>query len=181
MWEYTFHMVLYRREPVRGGTYFFTVTLRDRRSSLLIDHIDALREAYAHTHKQRPFKTIAICVLPDHLHVVWTLPPGDDDFAQRWALIKGRFVRSIEQAGAIITRNKRGEADIWQSRFWEHTIRDERDLENHIAYIHHNPVKHGLAPHAVDWPHSSFHRFVARGELAADWAAPPIEIPVIND
>jgi putative transposase len=57
----------------------------------------------------------------------------------------------------------------WQRRFWEHAIRDDADLERHIDYIHFNPVKHGKVTRVLDWPHSSFHRFVERGLLPSDW------------
>ena len=56
-------------------------------------------------------------------------------------------------------KNKRGEFNIWQSRFWEHTIRNESDFENHINYIHYNLVKHGLVASVRDWPYSSFHQY----------------------
>src|SRR6266481_523546 len=61
------------------------------------------------------------------------------------------------------------EKGIWQRRYWEHAIRDDADLERHVDYIHFNPVKHGHVTRVMDWPHSSFHRFVERGLLAADW------------
>ena len=62
-----------------------------------------------------------------------------------------------------------GEYNVWQPRYWEHTIRDDRDLEHHVAYIHYNPVKHRHAVIANEWPHSSFHRFVRNGVLPNDW------------
>jgi putative transposase len=68
------------------------------------------------------------------------------------------------------------EKGIWQRRFWEHAIRDDADLERHVDYIHFNPVKHGHVARVVDWPHSSFHQYVARGELTADWAGDMKEI-----
>ena len=108
---------------------------------------------------------------PDHLHVVWTLPPGDDDFATRWMLIKAQFSRRIENGERLsASRRKHHERGIWQRRYWEHLIRDERDLQNHIDYIHFNPVKHGWAQRPGEWPHSSFHRFVLDGVLPADWS-----------
>ena len=61
------------------------------------------------------------------------------------------------------------EKGVWQRRYWEHAIRDEKDLERHVNYIHYNPVKHGLVPRVADWPHSSFYRYVERGTLPADW------------
>ena len=161
----------YRRLWVPGGTYFFTVNLADRSRRSLVDNIDALRLSVYAIRAAHPFETIAWCVLPDHLHVVWTLPPGDDDFATRWMLIKAQFSRRIENGERLsASRRKHHERGIWQRRYWEHLIRDERDLQNHIDYIHFNPVKHGWAQRPRDWPHSSFHRFVREGGLPADWA-----------
>jgi putative transposase len=66
--------------------------------------------------------------------------------------------------------NKRGEYALWQTRFWEHTIRNDSDFERHADYIHYNQVKHGLVTRVSDWPHSSFHRYVRLGVLPDDWA-----------
>lgn len=166
-------MVAYRRNFVPGGTYFFTVTLRDRHSRLLVEHIDDLRAAYDRVRRERPFTSDAIVVLPDHLHCVWTLPPGDADYAGRWKAIKARFTAACRHAGVMLARDEAGAYDLWQRRYWEHTIRDERDLENHVNYIHYNPVKHGHANAPGDWPHSSFHRYVRDGLLSPDWAVVP--------
>ena len=164
-------MVAYRRNFVPGGTYFFTVTLRDRASRVLVERIDDLRAAYRRVHSERPFETVAIVVLPDHLHCVWTLPEGDADYSGRWRAIKSRFTMACRKADLPMTKNAAGEYDLWQRHFWEHTIRDERDFENHVSYIHFNPVKHGYAQRAADWPHSSFHRYVRDGFLPIDWAS----------
>ena len=51
---------------------------------------------------------------------------------------------------------RRGERGFWQRRYWEHTIRDDRDLAAHMDYTHFNPVKHGLVENPADWPYSSF-------------------------
>jgi len=144
-------MVHYRRNFVPGGTYFFTVTLDDRSSSALIDHIALLRTAFRKTRSERPFFTDAIVILPDHLHAILTLPPG------------------VVATGAPISRDHRGEYSLWQKRFWEHTIRDERDFERCADYVHFNPVKHQLATSPSAWPFSSLHRYVRAGILAPDW------------
>jgi putative transposase len=162
-------MVLYRRNFLAGGTFFFTATLADRRSSALLDHIDLLKRAFRVTRRERPFSIDAAVVLPDHLHVVITLPPDDADYPGRWKRFKSLFTRLVVARGGGIERNRRGEYPLWQRRFWEHTIRDERDLARHIDYIHYNPVKHGLVPVVSDWPHSSFHRYVKTGVLPKDW------------
>ena len=162
-------MVRYRRNVVPGGTYFFTVTLADRRSRLLVDQVDALRLAFRDTRARHPFTVDAIVVLPDHLHIVMTLPIDDPDFSTRWASIKRRFTDAVAKAGVPVARHRTGEPALWQRRFWEHTIRDDRDLAHHVDYVHFNPVKHGLVGRVRDWPWSSFHRFVRLGVLPRDW------------
>ncbi len=149
----------YRRAFVPGGTYFFTVNLLDRTSRLLVEHIASLRDAVRETRQRFPFEIDAMVVLPDHIHAVWTLPQGDTNFPVRWRWIKIRFSKSIpkcEQLSAV--REARGERGIWQRRYWEHLIRDERDLQNHIDYCWFNPVKHGHVAKVEDWPFSTFHR-----------------------
>jgi putative transposase len=163
-------MVRYRRNLVPGGTYFFTLTLVDRRSSVLVDHIDALRAAIRRARRERPFAIDAIVVLPDHLHAVLTLPPNDADYSGRWRLIKTLFSNAVIAAGGPVKRHPNHELALWQRRFWEHTIRNDDDLTRHVEYIHFNPVKHGLVSRVRDWPHSSFHRYVPDGLLPNDWA-----------
>ena len=84
------------------------------------------------------------------------------------SLIKRAFTRRQYHEGPTPARAKQG---VWQARFREHTIRDEVDLQRHIDHIHFNPVKHGHARRAADWPHSSFHRYVRHGFVAEDWAS----------
>jgi putative transposase len=126
-------MVRYRRNFVPDGTFFFTVTLADRASSLLIDQIASLRHAFRVTRGERPFKIDAIVILPDHLHAMMTLPDDDSDFSSRWRRIKSVFTRQAVARGAPAKRNRRGEYSLWQRRFWEHTIRDEGDFERHVT------------------------------------------------
>jgi len=163
-------MVLYRRNFLPGGTYFFTVALFDRRSGLLIENVDVLRDAFRVARKERPFGIEAIVILPDHLHVVMKLPLDDADFAGRWRRIKGYFSSGLLQSGINLPRHANGELALWQRRYWEHTIRDEDDFAHHVDYVHFNPVKHGYVRSVGDWPHSSFHRYVRMGVLPKDWA-----------
>jgi putative transposase len=162
-------MVNYRRNRVAGASYFFTLTLRDRRADTLTRHIDLLRAALAEVRRARPFAIEAVVVLPEHLHLLCTLPEGDDDYPSRLRAFKTRFVRLLAAAGEALTRNHRGETSVWQARYWEHTIRDEADFAAHCDYIHYNPVKHGHVANPAAWPYSSFARSVARGLYPADW------------
>ena len=162
-------MVRYRRNFVPGGTFFFTLTLHDRRSSALVDHVALLRAAFRNTRSERPFAIDAIVILPDHLHTILTLPPDDPDFSNRLRRIKGRFTRSVVAEGVAVSSDHRGEYSLWQKRFWEHTIRDDRDFERCVDYIHYNPVKHRLTSTPSEWPFSSLHRYVRAGILVQDW------------
>jgi putative transposase len=144
---------------------------RSRRTAgnLLLDQIDRLRQVYRTVQQRRPFETIAVCVLPDHVHALWALPEDDDDFSIRWSLIKSGFSRGLDPMPRSASKVGKREKGIWQRRYWEHAIRDEADLERHVDYIHFNPVKHGHVTRVADWPRSSFHRYVERGQLPADW------------
>ncbi|WP_018995203.1 transposase [Thioalkalivibrio sp. ALJ2] len=168
-------MTDYRRVYVPGGTYFFTVNAAWRRNTtLLTDHIDALRDAFREVRRRHPVVIDAMVVLPEHLHCIWRLPEGDTDFSRRWRLIKARFSRSIAPIETrTYSRARRGERGIWQRRFWERCIRDERDWARHVDYIHYNPVRHGWVRAVADWPYSSFHRFVRAGVYPADWGGVP--------
>jgi putative transposase len=164
----------YLRARVPGGTCFFTVVLSDRASTLLTDHVDALRESFRVVRAAHPFITVAIVVMPDHPHTVWTLPESDADYSTRWALIKSRFSRAIVAGEPVShSRTRRRERGVWQRRVHEHAIRDDDDLQRHIDYIHWNPVKHRHAARPIEWLYSSIHRYVREGTLAPDWAASP--------
>ncbi|MFL6621231.1 MAG: REP-associated tyrosine transposase [Sulfurifustis sp.] len=162
----------YRRAWHPGGTYFFTVNLLERfKNDLLVREIDRLRAAVSRVRRSHPFTIHGWVVLPDHLHCVISLAEGDADFAIRWRLIKSEFSKSlpaIERRSPV--RQRRGERGIWQRRYWEHLIRDERDYAAHMDYVHINPIKHGLVKRVADWPHSTFHRLVEEGVYACDWA-----------
>ncbi len=164
-------MTDYRRVYIEGATYFFTVNLAERENSaLLIEHIDALRKAFRYVKKRRPFTIDAIVILPEHLHCIWTLPSDDSDYSTRWNLLKGHFSRSIKTGEHCSkSRIKRRERGLWQRRFWEHLIRDEKDFQQHIDYIHWNPVKHGWVKNIADWQYSSFHEFVKVGHYPKHW------------
>ncbi len=157
--------------------FFFTVVLADRSSDLLVRHIAHLRQVYRAVEARLPFETNAICILPDHLHALWTLPPGNADFGARWSQIKSGFSRALPAAQLRSrSRVRRRETGIWQRRFWEHAIRDDTDLKRHVDYIHFNPVKHGHVARVCDWPYSSFHRYVKNGLLLANWGGELDEI-----
>ena len=160
----------YRRADATGGTYFFTVNLAERRSDILVRHIDVLRIAIKTVKEKHPFSILAMVVLPEHLHALWRLPPGDADYPLRWSLIKSGFSRRLAKGERVsASRQAKRERGIWQRRYWEHQIRDETDLARHVEYIHYNPVKYGWVTRPVDWPHSTLHGYIERGMATSDW------------
>ena len=162
-------MVGYRRNFVPGGTYFFTVALKNRSSSYLTEHVDLLINGIKTVQKRTRFNDIACVVMPDHMHTIWRLPEEDSDYPMRWKAIKSLFTRSLIKSGVDLAKTSRGEYPLWQRRYWEHTISGMQDLRSHIDYIHYNPVKHGYVSNACDWPYSSLHRYIRQGLLPQDW------------
>jgi putative transposase len=166
----------FRRNWLPGGTFFFTVVTAGRAPLFGDDRARALLGTCLRQERAaRPFDVDAIVLLHDHLHALWTLPPGDFDFSKRWSSIKSRFTREWLAGGGAEQAVPPGQhlqerRGVWQARFFEHTIRDEDDLIQHADYIHFNPVKHDLADCPRDWPWSSFRRFVRLGDYPIDWA-----------
>ena len=168
----------YIRPRVGGATIFFMVTLAERGSRVLVDHIGVLREAVAVTRAERPFQIDAAVVMPDHMHMVWTLPEGDAEYSVRWGAIKARFTRGVRRVGfdptnpasgdgGVVGWNptlrspskvRKGDAGLWQRRFWEHHIRDAADYRAHVEYCWMNPMKHGYVERPEEWPYSSYRR-----------------------
>lgn len=148
----------YIRPRIPGATIFFTVSLQDRTSDLLVRHVSALRAAVRVTKSERPFHIEAWVVLPDHLHCIWTLPEGDANYPTRWRLIKSRFSRAIAPGLKRPSQLLRQERGIWQRRYWEHHIRDPSDFATHLNHCWTSPVKHGLVHRPEDWPFSSIHQ-----------------------
>ena len=168
-------MANYRRCYVAGGCYFFTLVTEQRAPILANDAArDLLREAIRACQRQWPFTVNALVLLPDHLHAILTLPAGDCDYSKRWGFIKKYFTHhwlaanGVEQSVSLSRQHQRRRG-VWQRRFWEHALRDERDYQRHLDYLHYNRVKHGLVSAVVDWPYCSFHRFVNDGFYFPHW------------
>jgi len=166
----------YRRIKQPGGTIFFTVVTFGRRPILTSpESRSILRKAWQNVQVKHPFQTLAVCLLPDHLHTIWQLPEGDTNTAVRWNEIKRHFsheyLKVVGEGNNVRneSRIKRREAAIWQRRYWAHVLFDQEDLNNHFDYIHINPQKHGLVKQVMDWPWSSFHRYVQMGVYSQDW------------
>jgi putative transposase len=168
-------MADYRRAFRPGGTFFFTIVTFERRPIFSeASNVERLRAAISAVMREQPFEFIAGVVLPDHAHYLWTLPSNDGDFSKRIGRMKSLFTKS-QPVGctppAVLSPShlKHRDAGVWQRRFWEHTIRDEDDFNEHLNYIHYNPVKHGLARCPHESKFSSFRKWVNLGMYEPDW------------
>jgi len=92
------------------------------------------------------------------MHFIWRIPENEADCALRW-----RRIKHYVTTGIGIPR------DLWQKRYWEHGITDDKDFENHMDYLHYNPVKHGYVENAGDWQFSSLPYYIAKGVYPQDW------------
>ncbi|MBI5327650.1 MAG: transposase [Deltaproteobacteria bacterium] len=165
----------YRRSKAKGAAFFFTVVTHGRKRILCHEaNIRLIKEAFQYVINRHTFRIDAFVLLPDHIHCIWTLPHNDNDFSLRWGLIKSYFSRQCQdgyKGFRSASKLSKGEQAVWQRRFWEHQIRDEKDFEAHCNYIHYNPVKHSLVTLPRDWAYSSFHRYVKQGIYKSDWGA----------
>lgn len=144
-------MPKYRRNYVPGGTYFFTlVTFQRRKYFDTPNKLDLLYSKIRQVQRNQPFELLAYCLLPDHIHLLIELPEEDSNFSIRMREIK-RLITLWMKRETLESVDR-----IWQDKYWEHTIRDERDLQTHFDYIHYNPIKHGLMGTYDGWKWSSF-------------------------
>ncbi|HPR34247.1 MAG TPA: transposase [Anaerolineaceae bacterium] len=141
----------YRRNYVPGGTYFFTLVTYQRRKYFdTSNKLDLLHAKIMQVQRNKPFKLLAYCLLLDHMHLMIELPQGDSNFSIR--------MREIKRLTTLWMKRESSENinQVWQDKYWEHTIRDEKDLQTHFDYIHYNPIKHGFSETYDGWKWSSF-------------------------
>ena len=180
-------MKTYRRYFIPGATYFFTQVTDGRRAFLCEESArDILRRVFRRCQARWAFAIHAVVLLPDHFHTIWALPPGDDAYPRRMGWLKKEFTKEWLNRGNSerpVTRGRirEGLRGVWQPRYWEHTLRDEDDFERHTDYIHYNPVKHGLVLRPIDWPWSSFHRWVRAGAYDRHWGGDDVTAPDFKD
>ena len=142
-----------------GGTYFFTLVTHKRRKYFdSTEKLDHLLSLIRQVQRSKPFDLIAYCLLRDHIHLLIKLPEIDSNYPIR--------LREIKRLTTLYIKHKfQGNVDrIWQDKYWEHTIRDEKDLQVHFDYIHYNPVKHGLTETYDEWKWSSFRSYLTEGD-----------------
>lgn len=155
------------------NTYVFLTVITSKRRNILIGNIKLLKKAINNAKRFHQFEIFGIVILPNHFHIILK-PLLITNYPKIIHLIKTYFSKNIDEKEIenyqiSSSRQTKQEKDIWQRRYWEHTIRDENDLYKHLDYIHFNPVKHGYANAVKDWKYSSFKKFVKRGNYEVNW------------
>ena len=151
----------YKRIYFEGYSYYLTIVTQNRQP-ILIDNIELLRESFRRSKKRYDYNIEAIVILPDHIHMIIT-PKIPNEYSKIITYIKRDFLYQLnnnvkEEAKINLTAStyNRQHSGIWQRRFYEHTIRDEKDFLKIFEYMKINPIKHGLVEKINDWEYSSF-------------------------
>ena len=167
-------MAKYKRVFENGYSYFLTVVTH-KRVPILIKNIDLLRDSFRRSKLKYNYQIEAVVILPDHFHTIIT-PINAKDYPKIISHIKRSFLYGLDKdiknsakVGLSATQFKNQHSGIWQGRYYEHTIRDERDFKIRFDYIHFNPIKHKLVSMVKDWEYSSFHKFVKMGWYDSEW------------
>jgi len=162
----------YKRLFLNNHSYFITVVTYQR-NPILIQNIELLRQSFAYAKTKFSFNIEAIVILPDHFHLIINLD-NPKEYPKIIGVIKSYFTKHCEpnyyqHLLQSHSRTQQHYKPVWQKRFYEHTVRDERDFKLRLDYIHFNPLKHGLVSNVKDWEYSSFHKFVKLGEYDKEW------------
>jgi len=143
-----------------GNIYFVTV-VTNKRENLLIKHHDLFWNSVDKYKVELRYSLLAHVVLPDHFHLI--IDPKENDLSSIIQKVKLSFSKKVRY------RSRLNSGYIWQSRFWDHIIRNRDDMNRHIDYIHYNPVKHGLVRSPFDWEQSSIHEYFKERCYSKDW------------
>jgi len=150
----------YKRIYLENYSYYLTLVTQNRKP-LLIDNIELLRDSFRRSKRRYDYVIDGIVILPDHIHMIIT-PKNPKEYSKIIAHIKRSFTYGLEikekddaRWNLTASSYRRNLSGVWQKRFYEHTIRDEKDYYNILDYIYNNPIKHGLVNNIEDWKYSS--------------------------
>ena len=165
----------YTRVFIDNHFYFITAVIGNRKLSLLTDYIDNFKQALTISKQQYKYELYAITIMPDHFHMIIN-PENKNDYPRIVSSIKREFSKQLDDKikselakTLTLSQIKHRESGVWQRRFYEHTIRNQNDLNHLTDYIHFNPVKHGLVNKAIDWKHSSFKKILKNKYYTENW------------
>jgi putative transposase len=148
------------------GAYIFVTVATKNRSPIFrdIENQNLLKDTIASAKKLIDFEIFSHVLLPDHFHWIISVSSPGENFSNVVKCVKGNFTANYKKINHISEK-----INLWQPGFWDHVIRDERDLKNHMDYIHWNPVKHGYTDSPFRWMNSSINFFYSKGNYPEDW------------
>ena len=154
------------------NSYVHLIVVAYNRKDIFIENIELLRVSFKNAKQFFDFEIIAICVLSNHIHMILN-PKNIHEYPKIITSIKHYFSRHYDVGVETPTYGyvNKGEKGVFQRRYFEHTICSQEELNNHINYIHYNPVKHGYVKNVKDWKYSSFHKFVEDKFYDNNWGS----------
>jgi putative transposase len=161
----------FRRYYIPGSAVFITQIVQYRELVFREPkYLNLLREILHNVKQFHPFSMLGYVFLPEHFHMI-IQPTGEHNFSDIMHSLKPNFTKEYKK---LIGLPSSKSMKFWQKRFWDHVIRDDRDFENHLHYIHFNPVKHGYVTDPRDWKDSSYIEWEKRGLYppAFEWKEP---------
>ena len=162
----------YRRVYI-SNSFVHIIIASYNRNPIFIENIELLRASFKNAKQHFGFDIIAICVLPNHIHMILN-PDNIKEYPKIITSIKYHFSKYYDVGVETPTYGyvNKGEKGVFQRRYFEHTICSQEELNNHINYVHYNPVKHGYVKCVKDWVYSSFHKFVEDKFYDKNWGSP---------
>ena len=161
----------FRRYYIPGSAVFITQVVQDREPVFHdAEKVILLRKILRNVKKLHPFTMLGYVFLPEHFHMILQ-PTGESNFSDIMHSLKPNFTKEYKKLVGLLPSQS---MKFWQKRFWDHIIQDDRDLENHLHYIHYNPVKHGYVKDSRDWHDSSYLAWEKRGLYLPhlEWSEP---------
>lgn len=162
-------MASYQRTYPKNGSYFYTIKKNSGCRETLTDYVQLLENSLREALLFYPAIVQAMVVLPDHLHLMLTFPPGVDYQNELIRAFKQRYTNLLANLGLVRALTPNHPNAVWQCNYWQLYIDSERSWREHVHFIHYNPVYHQLVERVEDWPHSTFHQYVEEGRLSNDW------------
>lgn len=140
---------------------FFVTLVTHERKPILIDSAPMLRAAIDSTMSKFKTEELAWVILPDHYHGI--INTNRVSISTVIQCLKMSFASRYR-----LTMSMRS-GRVWQNRFWDHVIRDQRDHRSHLDYIHYNPVKHDRASDPAEYLLSSYRNYLQAEMYPDDW------------
>jgi putative transposase len=128
-----------------------------------------LGDVFVKTRAELDFALCGYVFMPDHWHAL--LWPS-------WPLTISLVMQRLKEESSNQINQSRGRSgSLWQPRFWDRFVRNKREFNQRLEYMHFNPVRRKLVPCPEKWRWSSYNNFSLDSSVVE---ACPIQIDLIR-